>query len=90
MLDQRSAYRSVLEVSTAFNSGKIDETAFIASVVALPVVRQNPLPAEPWWDSWSPNQGPLRDLRKSFSMGLISASLHDAALGAMIKAGHEA
>lgn len=90
MLDQRRTFESVDDACSAFKAGHINEDTLIEVLSALPTTPQNHLYSEEWRDSWSPVRGPIYDLGQAFDQGLISASVHDRALDAMIKAGHEA
>lgn len=83
-------FRSVDEAARAFAAGQLDDDGFITSVVSLPTVRQTAQPDREWWDDWAREHGPMADLVSAFARGLIPATLYDAALDAMARAGHEA
>lgn len=48
------------------------------------------MPSTPFWDDWPRVDGLLFDLGVAFTQHLISADLHDAAVRAMLEAGHSA
>lgn len=78
------------EAIEGLKSHALDAQRFVDFVAHIPAVHQNPLPSQPFWDSWTRVEGPLAELGKAFDHGDIPADVHDAALDAMIKAGHEA
>jgi hypothetical protein len=84
-----TVYASVNAAASAYATGLIDGDGFVAAVVGLPVVRQNPMP-DHWFDDWARVDGPLSDLQDALSQRRIPAELYDAALIAMANAGHEA
>lgn len=82
-------YSSIDEAARAYATGQINGEDFIAAAVALPTVMQAPMP-DHWFDDWALKSGPLSDLQDALALRLITPALYDAALGAMIRAGHEA
>ena len=80
---------SIDAAARAHSAGLIDDAGFIAAAVALPVVRQNPMP-DHWFDDWVRVDGPMADLQDALSRRLITTELYDAALSAMANAGHGA
>jgi hypothetical protein len=85
-----ATFRSIAEVTRAYADGALDEDGFVAAAVAIPVVRQNPMPDREWFDDWPQIDGPLSELQDALSRNLIPPHLYDAALAAMAKAGHDA
>lgn len=77
--------RTVAELAGDMVAGVFTEDDFIQAVVNIPVVQQLALS-----DSGIPVRGPISELHAAFSMGLISAVVHDLALVMMIAGGHEA
>ena len=87
--EQSSAFTSVNAAARTYAAGQLDDAGFIAAVVRLPVVKQNPIP-DRWFDDWARIGGPLFDLGEAFTQGRISAQLHDDAGRAMLLGGHSA
>ena len=82
-------YASIAVAAQAHSTGLIGDAWFIAAAVALPIVKQNPMP-DRWFDDWPQVDGPLSDLQDALRRRLITAELYDAALIAMAGVGHEA
>lgn len=87
--EQSSAFTSVNAAARAYAAGQLDDAGFIAAVVLLPVVKQNPIP-DHWFDDLARVDGPLFDLGETFTQGFISAQLHDDACRTMLLGGHSA
>lgn len=81
---------TLIDAACAHAAGQLDDDVFIALAVGLPIVRQNPQPATPFWDTWILIDGPVSDVQAAFSQGLISAELYDSCVAAMASAGREA
>jgi hypothetical protein len=84
------SFSSVREAAAAYASGDLSDEDFINAVVSLPVVKQAEIPKRDWWDEWAPRNGPIADVGVAFDERMIPDALHDRAIAAMFKAGHEA
>lgn len=83
-------FASVHEAAIACSHRDIDDQGFVEAVVSLPIVKQAEIPKRDWWDDWAPRSGPVAAVGKAFDEHLIPDALHDRAIAAMFKAGHEA
>ena len=84
------SFSSVIEAADAFAKGELGDQDFIDAVVALPIVKQAEIPKRDWWDDWAPRNGPVAAVGEAFAEHKIPDALHDLAISAMFKAGHEA
>ena len=88
-MNRTSPRTAVSGLITAFAGGQLTEDAFIAALVALPVVEQ--LPAAPEGiDSGLRADGPLRAVRLAAMGQSLTPELAARATTAMIAAGHKA